>query len=124
MTRNQYSDETKAAVMAALATGQGASQVAKEYKIPRGTVRGWKSRMGSVAIVATEKKEEIGDLLVDLITEQVITLKAQYITVRDPKWIVLQSASDMAMLIGVTTDKLIRMLESLDNSTADSTPES
>ena len=122
MGRRKYDDATKAAAMGALATGQGVSQVAKEYKIPAGTVRVWKSRMVNPA-VATEKKIEIGDLLVDMITEQITTLKAQYIATRSTKWIERQSASDMAMLMGVTTDKLMRMLESFDDSDADNETE-
>lgn len=41
---NHYSEETKAAVMAALLTEQSVTQVAKEYDIPTGTIRSWKSR--------------------------------------------------------------------------------
>jgi transposase-like protein len=41
---NHYSEEIKAAVMAALLTGQSVSEVAKEYKIPEGTIYSWKSR--------------------------------------------------------------------------------
>lgn len=42
--RNEYSEETKAAVMAALLTGQSVSSLSREYGIPKGTVSGWKNR--------------------------------------------------------------------------------
>jgi transposase-like protein len=65
---SKYSEETKAAVMAALLTGQSVSSISKDYNLPEGTVRSWKSRQlngESVAIVATEKKAQVGELLID-----------------------------------------------------------
>ena len=41
----KYSDEIKAAVMASLLAGQSISNVASEYKIPEGTVKGWSARL-------------------------------------------------------------------------------
>lgn len=42
--RATHDDATKAAVLAALLTGQSVTEVAKEYKINPATVRSWKSR--------------------------------------------------------------------------------
>jgi transposase-like protein len=42
IARNSYTDETKAAVMAALLEGQSVSSVAKEYDISKVTVSNWK----------------------------------------------------------------------------------
>lgn len=61
MAKKQYSPEVKAAVIAALLSGQSVSSVAEEYNIPKGTVKGWKSRginnNTEVAEVATKKKK-------------------------------------------------------------------
>lgn len=112
--RNQYSDETKAAVMAALLAGQSVSSVAEEYDIPRSTVGYWKSQNDSpLDSVGPEKKEAIGELLLDYLTETLITLKAQAIHFRDKSWLTEQSADQLAVLHGVTTDKAIRLLEAL-----------
>jgi transposase-like protein len=48
MARNSYTDETKAAVMAALLEGQSVPSVAKEYDIPKGTVSNWKKAVAEV----------------------------------------------------------------------------
>ena len=110
---SKYSDETKAAVMAALLTGQSVSSVAREYSIPRGTVAGWSSRLNSsdLSNVSNTKKAEIGDLLTDYLRETIITLKEQAVFFRDPTWLEKQGASELAVLHGVQTDKAIRLLE-------------
>ena len=122
MNGRKYNSETKAAVMAALLTGQSMSSVAAEYDIPEGTVKSWKARQNRhpVASVATTKKEEIGNLLVGYLEELLITLQVQVKVFRDEKWIKKQSASEVAVLHGVVADKGIRLLEAL----ADKEPQS
>ncbi len=118
MSARSYDPETKAAVLAALLEGQSVNAVAKDYGIPSGTVKSWKSRdLGEkVAKVATEKQVEIGDLLVKYMEESLKTLIAQLQIFRDPQWLKIQSASDAAVLHGVQTDKLMRMLEALNRA--------
>ena len=125
MTRKQYSDETKAAVMAALLEGQTVSWVAEEYKIPRSTIRSWKYRTGGVAKSSPQKKRAIGDKLIDLMDAQIDTLIKQYEVTSDPEWILRQSAADLAVYKGVTLDKLMRMLEAFgsDDNADDSASE-
>lgn len=122
-----YSEETKAAVMSALLAGQSVGEIAKTYNIPVGTVRSWKSRQGngeSIATVATEKREIIGDLLTDYLTELLVTLRIQVKTFADEKWLKQQPASEVAVLHGVIADKGIRLLEALANSTEESQADS
>ena len=116
MTRKQHSPEVKAAVMTALLTGQTVSWVAKEYKIPRSTIRSWKYRIGGVAKSSPQKKTAIADKLVDLINVQLDTLIKQYEVMADPAWIKQQSAADMGVFTGITLDKNIRMLEAFERS--------
>lgn len=119
---SKYSDETKAAVMAALLTGQSVSSIAKEYKIPHGTVRSWKSRQlngENVATVAIEKKHEIGDLLIEYLRENLSTLRAQVLAFRDEKWLSKQNAADVAVLHGVLTDKAVRLIEAMSHVSDD-----
>ena len=115
MSRRQYSDEQKAAVMAALLAGQSVEQVAEEYHIPAGTIKSWQFRQNGtpVATVATEKKEEIGELILAYLREILVTLREQAVHFRDKSWLDKQSASEVAVLHGVSTDKAIRLLEAL-----------
>lgn len=114
MANRKYSEETKAAAMAALLQGQSVSSVAKEYKIPKGTISGWKVKAheakDGVGMKATQKSE-IGDLLVDYLKANLIALKAQSEQFADKEWLSNQEADSAAVLHGVMTDKAIRLLE-------------
>ena len=117
--RRKYSDEVKAAVMAALLAGQSVSQTAKEYGIPKGTVSGWRAHLNGVAKVTTQKKERIGELLVEYLNENLITLKAQAVFSRSEKWLNKQTAAELAVLHGVMNDKSRSLLEALSNAAND-----
>lgn len=115
MSKNRsYSDETKAAVMAALLEGQSVSSVAREYKIPKGTVSNWKRKAkeeaGGVQADRTQKKE-IGDLLIDYLQANLKALRAQAEVFTDPVWLSKQGAAEAATLHGVMTDKAVRLIE-------------
>ena len=113
-----HSEETKAAVMAALLAGQSVNSVAKEYKLPVGTVKSWKSR--GVAEKATVKKaDRIGELLLEYLEENLTTLKEQARIFRTETWLMKQNASDVAVLHGVLTDKSIRLLEAMSKNVPD-----
>ena len=116
MANRGHSSETKAQVLAALLEGQSVSHVAAQYNIPEGTVKSWKSRQKNepVASVATEKKEEIGDLLIDYLRTSLQTLKVQAEHFGDKQWLNKQDASSLAVLHGVSMDKAIRLLEALE----------
>lgn len=124
--KGRYGNETKAAVMAALLEGQAATAVAAQYNIPVGTVRSWKSRQENgegVAIIASEKKEEIGELLLGYLRESLTTLREQVKHFRDQEWLRSQDAGELAVLHGVQMDKAIRLLEALGRASDDNTTE-
>ena len=113
MTRRNYDDDTKAAVMAELAAGQGVGKVAGDYKIPVGTVKSWKKRLNGEQPVAPQKREAIGELLVEYLETNLRTLKAQSLVFANKEWLERQSAQEAAILHGVLTDKTVRLLEAL-----------
>jgi len=119
MARKHYEGETKAAVMAALLAGQSISSVAKEYNIPKGTVSGWKKRASGVASLATQKKQDVGNLILSLLLAELTTLKQMTDAFADEKWIYKQNAADVAVLYGVMQDKAFRKLEALSASSSD-----
>lgn len=125
MARTEHSDEVKAAVMAELLAGQSSAFLSAKYKVPPTTIRAWKSRQyngDSVATVATEKKSRIGELLVDLLETEIETLRLLSIAARDPKWLAIQSAQEMAVYSGVKYDKVARILEAFSQDDDDTTP--
>lgn len=107
-----YSEEVKAAAMAALLAGQSISAVARDYKIPKGTVSGWKKQASENSNNSTQKKE-IGALLLDYLQTNLKTLKKQSEVFSNEKWLKQQHASELAVLHGVLADKTIRLLEAL-----------
>lgn len=117
----RHSDDTKAACMAALLSGQSVDQVAKEYNIPKQTISRWKNGDTLNGTDGTKKKE-IGELIEGYLRENLTTLRAQAEFFRDEKWLSRQSADSAAVLHGVMTDKAIRILEALAkaNPTAES----
>ena len=120
----KYSDEEKAAVMAALMAGQSVSSVSSEYKIPRGTVAGWSAKVNgeNYLPVSNTKKEEIGDLILAYLRENLETLRVQAVAFRDRDWLAQQGASESAILHGVLTDKAVRLLEAMSKSDASDDP--
>ena len=124
MSKSTYSDETKAAVMAALLAGQSISAVAKEYKIPKGTVASWRTReLGDVThTIATQKQFEIGELLLKYLVANLQALEAQAQLFKSHAWLAKQNASDAAVLHGVMTDKMVRLLEAMANASGDTNP--
>jgi transposase-like protein len=115
MARRGYPGELKATVMAALLQGQSIGHVAKEYKIPRGTVANWAGQVRNQNYnpVPTEKKERIGSLIIDNLEAELETMIAMQDVFKDKEWLKKQSASELAVLYGVLKDKNIRVLEAL-----------
>jgi transposase-like protein len=118
--RQQYGDEIKASVLAALLAGQSVGEIARQYNLPEGTVKSWKNRSKFADQVATDatQKKEIGELLMDYLQTNLATLKAQAEMFADKEWLAKQSASEVAVLHGVMTDKAIRLLEALSRDSS------
>jgi transposase-like protein len=110
--RREYSDELKAAVMAALLSGQSVYEAARNYNIPVNTVKTWSSKLDRQP-GSTAKRERIGELLVEYLELNLEALKAQARVFADAEWIKEQAASEVAVLHGVVADKGIRLLEAL-----------
>ncbi len=121
-----HDNEIKAQVMAALLAGQSVSSAAREYKIPKGTVSGWrkealvKMERSQVGEDPTQKSVTIDDLLLDYVHVNLVTLRAQSEFFRDKEWLKQQPASELAVLHGVVADKTIRILEAWGNNQGDS----
>jgi len=111
----QRHDETvKAGAIAALLAGQSISEVAREYSLPVGTVKGWSANKGTAMDrVEPEKRAQIGALLLDYLAANLIALKAQADVFADKTWLAKQPANELAILHGVATDKAVRLLEAL-----------
>lgn len=110
----QYSDETKAAVLAAIASGTSILNASRQFKVPRSTVRTWCRSAGLSPLVTPEKKQDLGALVARYLTAGLETLEAQARLFADPEWVKKQSAGELAVLHGVLADKLIRVLSAVE----------
>ena len=113
MARKEYSEATKAAVMAALLTGQSAAAVAKEYKLPASTVRNWKREASLDSGIPASQKERIGHLIIDNLETALETSRTMLRVFANEDWLRKQTASESAVLYGVIQDKVFRVLEAL-----------
>jgi transposase-like protein len=120
----KYTDETKAAVLAALLAGQSINSVAREYKIPPGTISNWKNRQGVPRNGIQKKADDIGELLISYLQTNLKTLQKQADFFGDDSWLKKQTASDAAVLHGVMTDKSVRLLEAMSNAANDTNTDS
>lgn len=120
-----HSEEVKAAAMAAMLAGQSINQVAKAYKLPRGTVGRWRAEISGETRTALggERAGRIGDLVLENLEAMLkaTTELIQFVS-SEKDWLRDQSASEVAVLIGVISDKAYRILEALpdpEQQTAD-----
>lgn len=119
----QHSEEVKAQAMAALLAGQSVRQVAKAYKLPLGTVKQWRRidvPNPERAAATAAQRERVGDLILDNLTALLTATKAIIERVsQNEKWTTEQSASELAVFVGVLYDKAIRIAEALPEPDGD-----
>lgn len=120
MSGSKHSDEVKAAVIAAFLAGSSISQVVSEYNVPKSTAVRWRKEALNLS---DEQAEDIGDLLLRYLSTNLETLRSQAETFRNERWLLTQSASDVAVLHGVMADKAIRLMEAMSKHGAAPEPE-
>ena len=105
-----HEPEIRAAVMAALLAGRGVCEVARQHKLPESTVSRWRADARRDAGLT----DDVGQLLMEYLTANLTTLRAQAVAFRDPAWLREQPAGELGVLHGILCDKSIRLLEALD----------
>ena len=119
-----HSEETKAAVMAALLTGQGVTEVATAYKLDPSVVSRWKGQLrpDQLQEVATKKGEQIEGLLFGYIEANLVALRAQANVAADESYLKRFPPQQLAVLHGVMADKAVRLLEALTGAPSSDPP--
>lgn len=114
-----HPSDVRAAVMAALLSGQGVTETAEKFGLPVDTVKSWRRRfrMGAPdAPDAPVKRSDIAGLVFAYLDETLTTLAAQQRFFRNEDWLAKQPANELAVLHGVSCDKAVRLLEALQTS--------
>jgi hypothetical protein len=111
-----HTSETKAAVMAALLEGQGVNEIARDYKLPKATVSRMKSEISTEKLeqLGTQKKEQIGELIVGYLRTNLHALSVQALHTEDKAWLNKQEAGSLGTLHGIMCDKAVRILEAIE----------
>lgn len=130
MARKEYSDEEKAAVLAALLVGQSVSSVAKEYSIPKGTVSSWQKReQEKLAVVRNDAgtqlnggqaQTEFGNKLARYMEASLDSLTSQVEVMGEKEYLRKQEMQQLAVGYGVQMDKFIRLLEAMNRDKSES----
>lgn len=104
--------------MAALLTGQGVSEIARQFGINKSTVSKMRSRIPHETLdqLKEQKVYDFGTQLAQYLDTALTTLKKQAEFFADEKWLEKQSASEAAVLHGVIADKTIRLLQAAEES--------
>lgn len=120
----QLSDQTRAAVMAALLTGQSVNKIAEEFEVSKSTVSALRKSLPKLNLEQprTQKEsdnpddpnETLESLVLKYVATNLRTLEAQSKAVGDPDYIKNQPASELAVLHGVIADKTFRILSALE----------
>ena len=99
--------------MAALLSGQGVNEVARQYNIDKSLVSRWRAKIPQQTLqqLATKRTDEFSELLTHCLRESLKTIAFQLCFMRTTDWLKSQEASALAVLLGVITDKAIRLLE-------------
>ncbi len=118
-----HSEETKAAVLAALLAGQSVTRVAEQFKLNHKTVIEWRNASGfGTTQVEPEKRAEIGLLVGELLRDVLTTLSVQAVAFRDEAWLRESDPAQAATNFGVLADKAFRILAALESGSEQPEP--
>lgn len=119
MTRGvAHPPDLRAEAVAAVLAGAALADVARLYGISKGTLGTWLAQDDDVRTVRTNSArardpEALADLILDLIAEHIITIRAQLREAARPEYVAKQPAAELASLVAVERDTALRLLAGL-----------
>lgn len=104
--------------MAALLAGQSVNQVADVYKMPKSSVSRLKALIPDEQLeqVGTQKGEHIADLIAANLEASFKAIHNILQQTENAEWLNKQPADELATFLGVTSDKVFRVLEAIENA--------
>ena len=113
----QYTDEIKAQVIAEWELGTSQAALARKHNIPRSTVRLWTAGQEPIAtMTATQKREDLGELVFAYLAEGLRTLRTQAAAMGDSEWFKVQPGTQH-LIHGVLADKLVIIFGGVERGT-------
>lgn len=107
-----HDQRVKAAALAELLTGGNVRAVARRFGVSHSALIQWRDAAGlkNVALVKSEKQDELGELIAQYLRANIAALTAQAQQYADTTWLKQQNAHDAAILHGVLFDKCVDLL--------------
>lgn len=114
----RISDEKRAVVIAALLSGQGVNEIARTYKIPLSSVSRLKKTipLEQLEQVGIQKGENLANLIARNLEASFESIHDVLQVTKNADWLNKQPASELATFLGVTSDKVFRVLEAIENA--------
>lgn len=111
-------DTKKAVVLAALLQGQGVNEIAAKYQIPKSTVSRLKKAIPNEELerIGTQKADELSALIAENLSASYRAIGNILRQTENAQWLNEQPASELATFLGVTSDKVFRVLEAIENA--------
>lgn len=127
MRGQKHSDEKRAEALAALLEGQGVTEVAKKYNLPKSTVTDIKRSIDSeeFARVRSKKEDSLAELIEGHLSASLQAAANIARQTQNESWLTKQDADKLGVFYGIITDKAVRILEAAEaasNGEADKEP--
>jgi transposase-like protein len=118
--RSERAAEQKAAVMAALLAGQhNAQKIAEMHGVDKATVTRWKQELArELPELQKQAKTNFGEKLAECLASELEAIKARNRLFSDQSWLRDQDADALAVLHGISYDKVIRLIEAAQMANA------
>lgn len=121
MTRGvAHSAELRAEAVAAVLAGTTIAQAARQYGLSKQTLSRWVGLDGTNG--TDSHARDLGELILELIADHITTIQAQLQATTRPEWLEKQPAAELAQLVAVERDTVLRLLAGLRPVEADDTP--
>lgn len=111
-------DETRAAIIASLLEGQALTKVAADYKVSIATVSRLKDTISAEELqkVVRKKEIDIANHIARMLDASFQAITNVLAVTKNAKWLDQQSASELATFLGVTSDKVFRVLQAIEDA--------
>jgi len=115
-----HPQDLRAEVVAAVLAGTTIAQAARQYGLSKQTVSRWVDLDGTNGTGPPAR--DLGELILERIGDDIATIQAQLQATTRPEWLEKQPAAELAQLVAVERDTVLRLLAGLRPVDADDTP--
>ena len=112
------SKEIRNRAVASLLSGRTITETAKQLDLPTSTVFDIKKKIPSELLegARAKKRQELSDSIAGFLDEGFRTQRNAWRVTENREWLKGQSAGELATFIGVTSDKMFRILELIEKA--------